>query len=193
MQVKDRLWLPTIQQSLPRRSKKLNSIHSEGIRIYTGAFRTSSVEALLVEANVPPLELRLLYKLKICTSYIETLNTLDKSEDQNYKENERSMKFKRVYLRKLERRYMEEQKELKEMNITTPQLVNNILLCYGGKRIRNGSKRKQYFLQHKEKHSNNKEAYTDGSKSTGRKVGFAVVFRQHQNRSNTRRSINPHS
>ena len=71
---------------------------------------------------------------------------------------------------------MEEQKELKEMNITTPQLVNNILLCYGGKRIRNGSKRKQYFLQHKEKHSNNKEAYTDGSKSTGRKVGFAVVF-----------------
>ena len=42
----------------------------------------------------------------------------------------------------------------------------------------NGSdnKRKQYFLQHKEKHINMKETYTDESKSTGRKVGFAAVF-----------------
>ena len=27
-----------------------------------------------------------------------------------------------------------------------------------------------------EKHGNNKGAYTDGSKNTGRKVGFAAVF-----------------
>ena len=42
----------------------------------------------------------------------------------------------------------------------------------------NGSdnERKQHFLQHKEKHINMKETYTDGSKSTGRKVGFAAVF-----------------
>ena len=38
--------------------KKLDNIHREGIRIYTGAFRTSSVEALHVEANDPALELR---------------------------------------------------------------------------------------------------------------------------------------
>ena len=36
----------------------------------------------------------------------------------------------------------------------------------------NDSERKQNFLQHKENHSNN----TDGSKSTGRKVGFAAVY-----------------
>ena len=72
------------------RLKKLDSIHREGIRIYTGAFRTSPVEALHVEANNPPQEirrnelgLRFLYKLKNNTSYIETLNTLDDSEDQN--------------------------------------------------------------------------------------------------------------
>ena len=35
---------------------------------------------------------------------------------------------------------------------------------------------KQHFLQHKGKHSNNKETYTDGSKRTGKKVGFAAVF-----------------
>ena len=34
------------------------------------------------------------------------------------------------------------------------------------------NERKQHFLQH----SNNKEAYTDGSKNTERAVGFAAVF-----------------
>ena len=55
----------------PWRLKKLDSIHWESQRIYTGAFRTSPVEALHVEANDPSLELkkdklclRLLYKLK---------------------------------------------------------------------------------------------------------------------------------
>ena len=36
-----------------------------------------------------------------------------------------------------------------------------------------GNVRKQHFLQHKEKHSNNKKTYTDGS---NRKVGFAAKF-----------------
>ena len=35
-------------------------------------------------------------------------------------------------------------------------------------------RKKQHFLQHKEK--NTKETYTDGSKSTTRKVCFAMVF-----------------
>ena len=37
-----------------RRLKKLDSINREGIRIYTGAFRTSPVEVLYVESNDPP-------------------------------------------------------------------------------------------------------------------------------------------
>ena len=56
----------------------------------TGAFRTSLVEALHVETNDSPLEreknvleLRILYKIKSNTSYIETLNTLDDREDKN--------------------------------------------------------------------------------------------------------------
>ena len=99
--------------------KKLDSMHREDIRIYTGAFRTSPVETMHVEANNPPLELtrnelglRFLYKLKRNTSYIETLNTLDDREDQNYEENERSVKHMGVYLIRLEQRYMEEQKEI---------------------------------------------------------------------------------
>ena len=71
---------------------KLDSIHSEGIRIYTGAFRTSPVEVLHVEANDSFLELRrnelglrFLYKLKSNTSYIETLNTVDDRKNKTMK------------------------------------------------------------------------------------------------------------
>ena len=35
---------------------RLKKLHREGLRIYTGAFGTSSVEALYVEANDPTLE-----------------------------------------------------------------------------------------------------------------------------------------
>ena len=53
------------------------------------------------------------------------------------------------------------------------RLVNNILFCYeGDKHTGNESEKKQ----HKEKHSSSMEAYTDGSKSTRRKIGYAAVF-----------------
>ena len=47
---------------------------------------------------------------------------------KNYEENERSIKPKGMYLRKLERRYMEEQKEIEKMNQTQqpPWFVNNM-------------------------------------------------------------------
>ena len=41
----------------------------------------------------------------------------------------------------------------------------------------NESERKLHFLQHKGKHSGSKEAYTDGSRSIGKKVGCAAVFK----------------
>ena len=77
----------------------------------------------------------------------------------------------------LEQRHMEEQKEIEEMKQTQQPLwlVNNILFCYEKEtHTENVSEIKQHFLQHKEKLGINKEAYTDGSKSTGRKVGAAV-------------------
>ena len=59
---------------------------------------------------------------------------------------------------------MEEQKEIEEINQTQQPLclVNNILFCYEGEtHTGNGNENKQHFLQHKNNHSNNKEAYTD--------------------------------
>ena len=40
----------------------------------------------------------------------------------------------------------------------------------------NDNEKKQHFLQHKEKHRNNNEVYTDRLKSTEKKVCFASVF-----------------
>ena len=80
-----------------------------------------------------------------------------------------------VYIRRLEQRCMEERKELEDTTTLMVGKKHIILLCrrniHG-----NDSKRKQHFLQHKGNHSNNKEAYTDGSKSTRGKKGFAAVF-----------------
>ena len=74
--------------------KKLDSIHREGIRIYTGAFKTSSMESLHIEANEPALDkrrnelgLRFLYRLRSNPTYNDTVNTLDSTEDHNYDEN----------------------------------------------------------------------------------------------------------
>ena len=50
------------------------------------------------------LGLILLYKLKSNTSYIETLNKLNDKDNQNYEENERSIRLTGVYLRRLEQR-----------------------------------------------------------------------------------------
>ena len=77
-------------------------------------------------------------------------------EDENYKENERSIKPTGVYLRRLEQRYMGEKMEIEEISQTPLRLwlVNNILFCYKGeKHTRNESERKQHFLQHKGKHN----------------------------------------
>ena len=82
------------------------------------------------------------------------------------------MKPTGMYLRRLEQGYMEEQKEKGEMNQAQqhPWLVNNILFCYEGEiHTKNDSESKKHFLKNKGNHINNKEAYTDRSKRTGRK------------------------
>ena len=42
-----------------------------------------------------------------------------------------------------------------------PWLVNNKIIYERETLTGNDSEKKQHFLQHKEKHTNNKEAYTD--------------------------------
>ena len=164
---------------------KLDSIHREGIRIYTGAFKTSPIESLHVEANEPSLEkrrtelgLRYLYRLRGNPTYTDTLVTLDNTEDYNYEENEKVTRPVGVHYRLLEQRYMEEQKEIEKNNmpIHPPWKTNNITFCYEGEFAPKNLEKKQHFLQHKNKHQKEKEVYTDGSKNPGKKVGLVAVF-----------------
>ena len=52
------------------------------------------------------LGLKFLYNLKSNSLYIDTLNTLDNNKDDNYEENERSIRPTGVHLRRLEQRYV---------------------------------------------------------------------------------------
>ena len=61
------------------RIKKLDSIHREGIRIYTGTFRTSPVDTLHVKANDPLLELR---KNELGIRLTERTKTMKKMKGQ---------------------------------------------------------------------------------------------------------------
>ena len=77
-----------VQHSLPKETKKLDSIHTEDIKIYTGTFRMSPVKSLYAEACDPPLGLRsnewgliFLYRLRSNTTYTGSLNTMDDRED----------------------------------------------------------------------------------------------------------------
>ena len=57
-----------------------------------------------------------------------------------------------MYPRRLEQRYMDDQKEIEadEPDTTTPWLVNNILFCYEGEtHIESDSERRRHFLQQK--------------------------------------------
>ena len=47
--------------------KMLDTIHHQGLRLALGAFRTSPIESLLVEANEPPLKIR---REKLAMNYI---------------------------------------------------------------------------------------------------------------------------
>ena len=113
--------MPTVHYSLPREAKKLNVIHSEGIRIYKGAFKTSLVESLHTEAYGPSMELRrnkldlrFMCRQRNNSTYTISLNILDDRENQKYVGNECTTKPTRVRLRKLEQGYMKEQKEVEE-------------------------------------------------------------------------------
>ena len=101
-----------------------------------------------------------------------------------------------VYLKRLEKYIWKNKKDRRdEPDAATSMVGNNILFCYEEeKHARHDLERKQHFLQHKGKHSNNKQVYTDGSKRTGRKVGFAAVFTDITRKGGTtRKGLYPYS
>ena len=54
----------------PSYIKRLDTVHNQGLRLCLGAFRTSPVQSLYVEANDPPLGMRTRLSLKYCVKLI---------------------------------------------------------------------------------------------------------------------------
>ena len=57
----------------PSYIKRLDTVHNQGLRLCLGAFRTSPVQSLYVEANEPPLDIRktgLQYDVKLMSTEV---------------------------------------------------------------------------------------------------------------------------
>ena len=78
--------------------KELDPVQNEALRICTGAFRSSPVTFLQVEAGVPPLSLqrdeqclRYLLRVESCSEYIEDLNVLCDQYDTIYEQDKQHL------------------------------------------------------------------------------------------------------
>ena len=87
---------------------------------------------------------------------------MDLQKDQNYEENEGATRSTEVNLRKLEQRWMKEQKDRREPHGTTASMVIKQCMFF-------------YAFYSLRKNKNTLKAYTDVSKSIG---FFAAVFMQ---------------
>ena len=167
--------------------KILDSAHNEALRLITGAFRTSPVASLQVQAESPPLELQrdslcLKYFMHVQGSadYKTTMNVIEDQNDETYRNNDKLQTPIGVKCRQL----------LQSVDFTpnpiprgpsevAPWLMDEVRVCYHGidntKKLAGAPHLLQAFLSHMPRHSNSEHIYTDGSK-TAEGVGFGVVW-----------------
>ena len=166
--------------------KKLDPVNNEALRICTGAFRSSPVDSLQVEAGSPPLELqreeqllKYILKLESRPEYSKTLNVLDEDCDPKYVGNDQHMVPIGTRARKAKQRLEFDPDPVQGLVAETPPWqLSKVNFCKEGT---NNTKKntstihiKQNFLSHLVKHSDTMHIYTDGSKSQNG-VGFGVV------------------
>ena len=162
--------------------RELDVVHNMGLRICTGAFRTSPVESLYVDSNELPLDLR---REELGLRYMTRLKSAPKNpsfkvfgECNPQKFGTRSSKpFQIRLLQDLEDNIIQTQKIQSVNHLSVPPwLVPEITMC---EKVlsRNGKSTEEIkacFLDHNNKHSKHSQIFTDGSKSEDR-VGCAVV------------------
>ena len=164
--------------------KELDIIHNMGLRICSGAFRTSPIESIYVDCGERPLELRreelgLRYTMRLKTDAKNpAFNILKECSDNNF--GSRSSKpFQIRQLEKIENTTVHREKVLSvQYPSAPPWFVPEATCCprYINKKTNSEDEIRAKFLEHDNKaHSNQKKLYTDGSK-TENGVGCAVVY-----------------
>ena len=164
------------------RLRELDVVHNLGLRICSGAYRTSPIESIYVDCNQLPLDLRreelgLRYhhRLKCCSSNPAS-KVLAQKESRKFKT--RSSKPFQV---RLEEEVEEEDlvnQEISQVGFSKdpPWLIPEANCCRKFICKKNASEEeiRSKFLEHETTHSHQEKFFTDGSKSADG-VGCAVV------------------
>ena len=164
--------------------KELDVVHNMGIRICTGAFRTSPVESLYVDSNELPLDLR---REELGLRYMTRIKSAPKNptfkmltECSSSKFGARSSKpFQIRLLEDLEDITIRRQKiQPLEHPPVPPWLVPKVTICekHLTRSGKSDNEIKYQFLEHNVRHSKHEKFYTDGSKCESG-VGCAVVYK----------------
>ena len=161
---------------------KLDVVHNLGIRICTGAFRTSPVQSLYVDSGIPPLSIR---RQELSLRFLtKSLTSTSNPNCKFVKRPINNSRNKPHIPKPLEVRYEEDLRNLGILTTpvgefsfpkTPPWCKTNIKICttLGGKKKEPGDIIKAKFLDHASTHRG-KRIFTDGSK-TSDGVGCAVV------------------
>ena len=163
--------------------KELDVAHNMGLRICSGAFRTSPVESLYIDNNELPLDLR---REELGLRYLFRLESSPKNPASIVSQATNSQGFKKTRSSKpFQVRLSEEiDSNIKEQKIrevhhpkVPPWLVPEAKCCEKkiNKKELSNEETKAQFLEHDLIHRNDVKIYTDGSKSKDG-VGCAVIY-----------------
>ena len=167
----------------------LNSVHHSGVRISTGAFKTSRITSLLVDAGLPPLHLRrdkqlLKYSLKIFSFSSHPLyNELnDNTNLAKYKK--RTLRYQpfvaRVLIAHEKYNFPRPKTDLQKFHKKPPWTLNihtDITLSTYSKNTTAPIIYRQLYRQKHEQYKDHYKMYTDGSKQHD-ETGCAFVTSQ---------------
>ena len=106
MHFQNRLWLPVLQHCYPRKTDNCYNICKNNIRIYAGNLRTSSKEALYVEASLEKQTSRKNLK--------QFLITHDEGDENYCEKNVKTSRPVSACLRNIECRYVEKPQKPEE-------------------------------------------------------------------------------
>ena len=169
----------------PSRLKTLDSVHHAGIRLATGAFRTSPIPSLLVDAGELPLDmyrqssmLRYWYRLQRLPDSLVFKTVTRETNFRFYEEHPKSpqpfgFRVKQILLN-LD---LTRDKVLPfKISTTPPWILPEVDFCKyfsGFKKEMTDAEAHSIFMEHVADHSDSNFVFTDGSKSNAG-VGFGV-------------------
>ena len=175
------------------RLKTLNSIHNVGIRLASGAFKSSPISSLLVDAGEMPLELcrqslliQYWYRIQRLPASLTSKEVLRKCCFNYYNEHPKCPKPFNFRVQKLIEEYDLPLNKVQAVKFSSvpPWKLPNIKYCnciQSCKKDFTDDELRLLFLEHLSEHLNAVFVFTDGSKSSAG-VGYAAVF-QNFNRS----------